>query len=273
MSLYHSDSIRMVVVDSSQRFSGNSSQFTIALSLPTEVSDFDRVVLNQISIPRSWYDIDSNLNTFFLVENFSLPKVVTLTPGLYNVNSLILSLQTALNLASPNGYTYTISYPNSSTQVNTNKFTFKCSNTSVTKSFIFTNALYLQLGFNANTTNDFTGTITSTNSISISYINRLFLKSSICDTAQDNILQEILVAGQYPSCSYVYYENPLFDAQSRVFTSSTNNSWTFSLYDRYGNLVNLQGQDYVFSLFLYKKDRTSELHHESLKISNLEKLL
>ena len=272
MSLYHSDLIRMVIVDSSQRFSGTSSQFTIALSLPTEVSDFDRVVLNQISIPRSWYDVDNNLNTFVLVEN-SVSATVTLTPGLYNVNSLILSLQTALNLASPNGYIYTITYPNSATQVNTNKFTFKCSNTVVTKSLIFTNALYLQLGFNANTTNIFTGSITSTNSISISYINRLFLKSSICDTAQDNILQEILVAGQFPSCSYVYYENPLFDAQSRVFTSSQNNSWTFSLYDRYGNLVNLQGQDYVFSLFLYKKDRTSELHHESLKISNLEKLI
>jgi hypothetical protein len=273
MSLFHSDNVRIVVVDSSQRYSGTSSNFSIDLNLPAYCGDFDRIALNQISLPRSWYDVATNYNTFTLREGIT-SVVITVPVGMYNVNSLATTIGTLLSSASPNGFTYTLTYPNSATVVNTNKYTITCSNSATSKQLIFTNSMYQQLGFAINSTNTFTGaTLVSTNSISISYINRVFLKTNACSTAQDNILQEILVAGQYPSTSFVYYENINFDINSKEFTNPLNNSWDFSLYDRYGNIVDLNGLEIVFSLIFYKKSKTDELHMEHLRIQTLEKIL
>ena len=273
MSLFHSDNIRIVVVDSSQRYSGTSSNFSIDLNLPAYCGNFDRIALNQISLPRSWYDVATNYNTFTLKEGVT-SVTITVPVGMYNVNSLGTAVGTLLSSASPNGYTYTLTYPNSATSVNTNKYTITCSNVVTTKQLIFTTSMYQQLGFASNSTNTFsTAPLTSTNSISISYINRVFLKTNACSTAQDNILQEILVAGQYPSTSFVYYENINFDTNSKEFTNPLNNAWDFSLYDRYGNIIDLNGLEMVFSLIFYKKSKTDELHMEHLKIQNLEKIL
>lgn len=273
MSLFHSDNIRIVIVDSYLRYSGTSSNFSINLNLPSYCSDFDRIALNQISLPRSWYDVATNFNTFTLREG-ATSVIITVPVGMYNVNSLGTTIATLLSSTSPNGFTYTLTYPNSATVVNTNKYTITCSNIVATKQLIFTNSMYQQLGFASNSTNTFNAdTLTSTNSISISYINRVFLKSNACSTSQANILNEILVAGQYPSTSFVYYENINFDTNSKEFTNPFNNSWDFSLYDRYGNIIDLNGLEMVFSLIFYKKSKTNELHMEHLKIKTLEKIL
>lgn len=270
MSLYYNDEIRSIVVDSSNRISGTSTNFTINLNLPNNCQDYDRVALNQISIPRSYYDVDMGTNTFTLKENL-LTATITIPIGLYNVNTFNTVLTNQLNLMSPNGLTYTVAYP-SPTTTNTNKYTYTVSG-ALTVSFIFTTSLYQQCGFSANSTNTFSaGVLVSTNSISISYINRLFLKSNMCGTSQDSLLQEILIAGQFPSTSYIYYENTNFDINSKVFSNNKDSVWNFQLYDRYGNIVNLNGQEIVFTLKIYRKGKTSELLYNHYKIQNLEKL-
>jgi hypothetical protein len=279
MSLFHKDDVRIVNVDSSQRLSGTSTNFTINLNLPNYVQEFDRVAVNQISIPRSWYDVESGYNTFVLKEGTS-SQTITIPAGMYNVNTLATTIATQLNSASVlngNSYTYTVAYPNSSLTVNNNLYTYTCSSSAKAIQFIFTTNLYQQMGFAQNTTNTFGGgspnTLTSVNSISISYINRLFLYSNCCNTAQNGYLQEILIAGQFPSTSFIYYEAQNFDINSKEFTNPQNNAFDFALYDRYGNIVNLHGLEIVFSLIFYKKNRTDELHFDYIKMKNLEKLL
>ena len=275
MSLFHSNDIYISIVDSSQRVSGTSSNFTINLNLPNFVQDFDRIALNQFSCPRSWYDVATAVNTFQFKEGIAgTLKTITVPVGMYNVNTLALSIASLLTTNSQNGYTYTVTYPNSSLTVNTNKLTFTSSNTSTVFYFIFTTSMFQQLGFSSNSTNSSTsGVLTSTNSISISYINRVFLASNACNTSYNSYLQEILIAGQYPSTSFVYYENLNYDTNSKEFTNPQNNCWDFTLYDRYGNIVDLNGLELVFSLIFYKKNKTDELHMEHMKIQHLEKIL
>ena len=275
MSLFHSNDIYISIVDSSQRVSGTSSNFTINLNLPNFVQDFDRIALNQFSCPRSWYDVATGVNTFQFKEGIGgTLKTITVPVGMYNVNTLASSIASLLTTNSQNGYTYTVTYPNSSLTVNTNKLTFTSSNTSTVFYFIFTTSMFQQLGFASNSTNSSTsGVLTSTNSISISYINRVFLTSNACNTSYNSYLQEILIAGQYPSTSFVYYENLNYDTNSKEFTNPQNNCWDFTLYDRYGNIVDLNGLELVFSLIFYKKNKTDELHMEHMRIQHLERIL
>jgi len=277
MSLYHANDCYISVIDSSSRISGTSSNFTINLNLPNYVQEFDRVALNQFSCPRSWYDVSTGYNTFTFTETGYSAKTITVPVGMYNVNTLATQVGNLLTTAAASlgsGSTYTITYPNSALVVNTNKYTFTCSNSSQNFSLIFTNKMYQQLGFSTNSTNTSTGGILiSTNSISISYINRLFLVSNACNTSYNSYLQEILITGQYPSTSFVYYENLNYDTNSKEFTNPNNNCWDFSLYDRYGNIVDLNGLEIVFSLIFYRKNKTDEIHMEHLKLTNLEKIL
>jgi hypothetical protein len=194
--------------------------------------------------------------------------------GNYNVNSLALTLTSILNLLSPNGYTYQILYPNSYTSGNTNKYTFLCSNTTSSISFTFgVNSLFQQMGFNKNSINNFTnGSLISINSLNISYINRVFLKSNCCNTSQDSILQELLVVGSFPTSSYIYWENLHFDTTSKEYTLQNDNSLQFQLFDRYGQIVDLNGQDMVFSVTFYKKNSTDEIHQNHIQLKNLEKI-
>ena len=275
MSLFHKNDVYISVVDSSQRVSGTSSNFTINLNLPSFVQEFDRVALNQISIPRSWYDVESGVNTFQFKEGSGgTLKTITITPGMYNVTTLGTAIATLLTTNSQNGYTYTISYPNSALTVNNNLFTFTCSNTVTVFYLIFAGSMYQQIGFASNTTYTSTsGVLTSVNSISISYINRVFLVSNACNTSYNSYLQEILIAGQFPSTSFIFWENLNYDTNSKEFTNPQNNCWDFTIYDRYGNVINLHGLELVFSLIFYKKNKTDELHMEHIKLTNLEKLL
>ena len=63
------------------------------------------------------------------------------------------------------------------------------------------------------------------------------------------------------------------DTNSRVFTKPQANYWNFQLQDEYGNVLDLNGLDFNFTLTVYIKDDTSELHRESLLLDNLEKLI
>lgn len=269
MSLFHADNNRVVIVDSDNRTSGTSTNFSIALQIPT--NNYNRCSLLQISVPRSWYDFQTGYNTFQLQEGLTT-VTVTIPIGSYTKNSLIQVLKDILNSVSPNNLIYNITYP-SSLQANTTKFTFTVSGSFITK-FIFTTNCYLQLGFNKNSTNTFTGgSIVSTNIVSLSYINRLFLKSSMCSSANDSILQELLVSSQYPTGSYIYYECNNFDVQSKQFLNNNDNVFDFVLSDRFGNPVDLNGLGIIFSILLYTKDNTSEIMKDHILIKNVEKTL
>jgi hypothetical protein len=277
-SLFHGNNVYITYINSINRISGTSTDFSIKLNLP-QGGIFNRVCVRQVSIPSSYYSISNGYNTFTLVEG-SNSAVITIPQGSYSVLSLQSTLTSLLNLNSPSGFTYTISFPSYS-QTQTNKYTFTVSgNGGVLPSFNFGTSLYLQMGFYASSSNSFsynalTGiySLTSSNVVCLNPINRIFIQSSsLCPDEQNNTLLELLLASNYQNGAFIFYETVNYDIASKNFDSNNNNVANFFICDELGNALQLNGLDVSFSLAFYLKDDTSELHRDTLFLKHMEKM-
>lgn len=260
--------------NSKDRLSGRNSNFQ---SAPFDLGSqsFDSVCLVQASIPKSYYNMPTGYNTFILKEN-TTSVTVTIPKGNYTRINLQSVLASTLTSASPNGLTYIITYP-ASTVADTFHYTFSVNTTTVSVSFIFSSVSpYRQLGFEvatyAFTVGVSTSTLESVNSLNLSYILRAFIKSNIVSNATDGILEEILSFGSYPSSSVMSYQQVSFDLNSRIYNRDNKNSWTFALVDSFGVEIDLNGIPWAFSLVLFQRNATHEIHKKDLLISNEERI-
>lgn len=260
--------------NSKDRISGRNSNFQ---SMPFDLGsqNFDSVCLVQASVPKSYYNMPTNYNTFTLKEN-STSVTVTIPKGNYTRINLQSVLASTLTTASPNGLTYTVSYPSASV-ADTFHYTFSVNTITVAVSFIFSSiSPYRQLGFDiatyAFTVGVSTSTLESINSLNLSYILRAFIKSNIVANATDGILEELLNFGSFPSASVMSYQQVSFDLNSRLFNKQNKNSWSFALVDSFGVEIDLNGISWAFSLVLFQRNATHEIHKKDLLISNEERL-
>ena len=279
MSIFDNSSSQPVVIsfNSKDRAGGTNSNF-ISSPVDLGINKYDSVCLVQASIPRSFYNVATNFNTFTLREPAPLLRTITITmsAGSYNkINfaSVLATTLTAASLASGNAWTYAVSYP-SALVGDTFKYTFTVSGNGVNQpSFIFTTNMNRQLGFEENTTYAFTSnTLTSVNCINLSYITRAFIKSNVCQNAQDGILEEILNYGSFPMLSLCYYQQLSFDLNTRSYNTSSANSWNFSIVDSFDREIELNGIPWSFSLVFYKRNDTHQVHKNELMITNEERL-
>lgn len=265
----------IVNFNSKDRVSGTNSNFN---SLPIDLGNnaFDTVCLIQASIPKSFYNVPSGYNTFTLREN-ATSVTVTIPPGSYTRINLQSNLATLLTTASPNGLTYTISYP-ASTAADTFHYTFSVNSAVIVCKFIFTDVSpFRQLGFETNTTYTFTAgvgssTLESVNAINLSYILRAFIKSNLVADATDSILEELLNFGSFPSNSVMSYQQVNFDMNSRAFNPNNKNSWNFTLQDAFGQEINLNGISWAFSVVFYQRNKIHEIHKTELQMANEERI-
>ena len=273
MSLFDQSISTPVVLsfNSKDRVSGSNSSF---ISAPTELgfNTYDSVALVQASIPRSFYNVPNSYRTFTLRE-LGVNYTITMTAGSYNKINLATNLATRLTAASGNGWTYSVTYPSAS-QPDTFKYTFSVTGNGVNQpSFIFTDSMFRQLGFEENTTYAFTAnSLVSVNCINLAYISRAFIKSNVCINAQDDILEEILNYGSYPMLSLAYFQQTTFDLNTRNYNPANTNSWLFSLVDSFDQEIDLNGVPWSFSLVFYKRNDTHEIHKNDLLIKNEERL-
>ena len=106
--------------------------FTYTINLPSQ-HRFNRICLTRIILPKSWYTVHIGQNTFVLNEGKQSVTIV-IPPANYNRRSFALVCQQALSAASPNGFTYEITFPNYLVEGDDGKYTIKCSNTEVSVS-------------------------------------------------------------------------------------------------------------------------------------------
>ena len=276
MSLYDSSLTPPLVINfnSKDRVQGSNSSF---LSEPVDLGNnaFDTVCLVQASLPKSFYNMPSGFNTFTLREN-AASVTVTIPAGSYTRINLQSVLATRLTTASPNGLTYTVSYP-VSTVADTFHYTFTVNSSVIAVQFIFSaTSPYRQLGFEIATYSFTAGvgssTLESVNSLNLSYILRAFIKTNLVVDATDGILEEVLNFGSYPASSVVHYQQYNFDMNSRKYNKSVTNSWQFSIVDAFDQLIDLNGIPWAFSVVFYQRNTTHELHKTELKITNEERL-
>jgi len=251
-------------IDSDNRISGNSSKFQININIPKYC---DHVALLQISIPKSFYSIDINLNTFILKEDSTETKI-TLNNGNYSANEFITELETQLNSYKTDTGTYSVSLSSQ-----TSKITFTLSSPSTTsQALIFDSNISRYMGFNNPSTNNFvSNTLISDNVINLERSKSIYLKSDIVKphtinntkNLSESILQEIFVNNS-SDYSFIGYQNPypLINAKP---INQNKTLFTFLLCDTDDNIIDLNGVELVFSIICYKRDNYHELKKELIK--------
>jgi hypothetical protein len=266
--------------NSKDRVSGTNSNF---FSQPVDLGNnaFDTVCLIQASIPKSFYNIPSGYNTFVLRETDGLTTTdttITIPPGSYTRINFQSTLATILTNASPDGLTYTVSYP-ASTEADTFHYTFNVNGSDVYDIYFIFNARspYRQMGFDIGTYlfTDISLTnseLESVNAINLSYILRAFIKTNLVSDATDSILEELLNFGSFPANSVMSYQQVNFDMNSRAYNPGNKNSWNFVLQDAFGQEIDLNGISWAFSVVFYQRNKIHEIHKTELQMANEERL-
>jgi hypothetical protein len=250
-------------INSENRISGTTDNFLYDIQIP-EVENYDRVTVVQANIPISYYIIQAGFNTFRLQEGATI-VTVTIPEGNYSANSFIVVVLPLINLASPNGWTYTMSIPNGFTSTSTRKFTFTVTLNSSQPSFLFTTNVYEVFGFSRNSTNTFiSNTLISSNIVKFIPEDSLFIHSDIVDNGDNSVLQEIFSDNNAPFSNIVYL-CPDIECYSRKLRTDKSNTYSFSLTDENGRSINLNGLNMVFTIVLYKKDNFTTIFKNYLK--------
>jgi len=250
-------------IDSNDRSSGTNGNFTYQLDI---LGKFDFAVVLQMSIPKSYYLVQNGRNIFILDED-GTQATITIPIGNYGRSSFKAQLQTSLNDASPNGFSYTVSIPNSSITADTGKYTFSVTgNAGVQPQFIIGEFMYEQLGFQSNTTYTFvTSTLESVNVVKFQLEDTVYVNSDLIANKEDNVLQEVfaLDSQDYGNILWVC---PDLEAFSKPITNANNSVYTFWITDEDGVSLDLNGQNVVFTLMLYKKENVYSLLRNIFKM-------
>ena len=271
--LYHPQTY---FIDSQERVSGRPGAFLSAPINMTNSNSYDTVIMSQCAIPKSWYNVPQNYNTFTLDEN-GAQVIISIPIGNYNKNNLMVVLSNLLTTNSPNGKTYSITYPNINTEGDTGKYTFTVSPWGVgdTYSFIFdSQSMFQQMGFDGSSTNTFdpaTGTLTSTNQINFQIISSIFITSDLC--VEEDVFQEIYNVGTVISSAFIYFQQNTYDMNTKRLLTNSNNSWNFVLLDQLDREIYLNGVDWQFSMIFYHRMDYPELARQNLQIKNLERIV
>jgi len=265
----------IVSFNSKDRTSGSNSSF-ISKPVDLGLNRFDSVCLMTASIPKSYYNMPTGYNDFFLTE-LGFTTLISIPVGSYNKINLASTLSTLLTQGSTNignNWVYTVTNP-PTTGADTFKFTFTVSGNGFNQPIIqmTDKSPFRQLGFEQSTNYAFVAnTLESVNAINLAYILRMFIKSTICDTATDGVLAEILSVGSFAPQSIIFFQEFNIDLNTRVFNASNINSWQFTIVDSYGQEIDFLGIPWAFTLVFYKRNDTHELHKTELMITNEQRL-
>ena len=283
-------------IDSQNRTSGTSGNFSISLKMPPH-NNYNRIVVMQCNIPKSFYLVSAPYNQFTLYEPGTAAtgtasnifgtittngayKYINLAEGNYTKTNMIVCLQTMITLASSlnsttsTQYIYTVSYPLMN-HPNTGKFTYSVNNlVTAQPQIIFSNTstLYLPMGFNRGSTNlFFNSSLTSSNVIRLKAKDTIFIKSNIVGNSTQAVLQEIYTTCN-PDFSVITYTQANVELNSKELLYKDNN-FTFSITDEDDNLLNLNGQDVIFSICCFEHNNSLELLKNDILINNMQKII
>lgn len=233
------------LVDSNQRLSGTSSNFSVSVPIPAG-NNYNRVLITHAIIPKSYYLIRAGFNTFTLREGVS-NYTVTLLIGNYSLLDFIVEMQRALNDAG----SFTYNTPTFSQQ--TGKFSFTVSNNATQPSFIFTTNVYEQFGFEANSTNAFANDgLTSSTVINLNPNEMVFVCSDMCANAVGNIL-EVIPMCNVPDYSFQYYQ-ATSNHHMKELTNNRNQVFSFRITDSRYNVIDLNGKEVSIGLCIHRED-------------------
>ena len=254
-------------INSAYRTSGTNTDFTIQLSQVINLlakHSMLEVVVHAITIPFSFYQLSSDIQTVAIrVTNGAsvYNSTISLTPGNYNVNTVLTELQTKVSayIFFVTGITPTLTFSYDSI---TCKSTLAISNTMTIILFFSNNtSLGAFFGFSANATFSNASSATSTKIAVANPVNTLYLRSpSLRQFKNREWLTESDVF------SDILYRIPIYTNQNTYIiqnedsepTYIVNNSITAINFYLTTNLsytaINLQGLDFSFHFTIIERE-------------------
>lgn len=261
---------RFYYIDSGTQLTSANNTFSYPLQASPS-DNWDRVTVMQVNIPISYFMVQSGQNTFTLDENGTL-ATITVPAGNYNANSWSIIVAGLLNTASPNGYTYKITYPISYTDNNTGMFTYIVNTTSpvsFTVPTLETSTICEQVGLVSGSTNPFTAsggssTLVSTNVVKFIPEDTIFIHSNLCDAGYNDILQEIYF-GQNTVLGNQVFINPCPEMYSKKLVSKNIQLASFTITDERRRPIYLNGLNILITLCFYKDNKFYQLAERYMK--------
>jgi hypothetical protein len=255
-------------INSRNRLTGTDSDFTYAIDLKN--FDPSHCVVLQANIPKSFYIVQDGYNTFTLTEEGGANSAtVTIPVGNYSRLSFRTALQTLLNTSSPNGYTYAVTTPTTSSASDTGKFTFTCVGHTLESGFTFAanNNIFELMGFDAGSANAFVGgSLVSTNVIKLSKEDTIYIRTDLVGGLSGGILQEIYSVDSN-DFSNIVFQQFAHEYYEKEINTSNSNAFRFYLTNEDGGRLDLNGLNWNLTLCCYKKDNSLDAIRQYMKYS------
>jgi hypothetical protein len=244
-------------IDSHQRIAGNNSDFSYEIKLPPDlIGKVDHVSVVGGVFPKSYYLVRDGFNSFTLTED-NKTATVNIPAGNYSLSVFKTTVQTQMNSASPNTFTYSLSFPNSAQTVNDGKWIITVSGNDVIRPIIRFDEISdirEQLGFNHTVNYQFAtdNTLKSANVVKFISEDSLFLRSDMVDDYGDDTLLNIYTGGT-PDFSTIAYNNPDIYGSAKLMRNKNNGVYRFYLTNEDGESIFLNGVNMVFTIILFKR--------------------
>ena len=261
-----------VHIDSNNRQSGSHSDFTYVLPI-SQNHPYDRVCIKNGAIPKTFYVINESVNNTFILSE-ATDVTVTIDEGNYSIKSIAAQLTSKLTAASPGGWTYNVSYPNS-TQAQTTKLTFSVTGNSggIQPSIIFDNSINYALGFDKSSTNTFVGDVLVSSSVILLTVNEIYIISDLVAASALTNSNQILAAANvlnnpYNTTIAIQPSDILY--HSRAFNSNSD-IYRFTIVDGFNDLINLNGNIPInLELVFFKFDSSRAMLKKKIELEWLE---
>lgn len=235
----------IVYVNSKNRISGESNDFVVNIGNQiTYPNRYTHATLINFACPKSYYLFNSTNNSFVVSEN-GVTRIVSISEGNYNTSTLLFELSSKLNIG---GYTYAVTL-----NTRTGKLAFTVSgNGLIQPIFNFTDSQGCEeiLGFELDSY-QFSGNALS----SVSVINM-----QLTQTVQllTNIVKNNIISTIIPNSvdfGYILYneQNPAY-ASHELISNGINSAHFWLLDGNTGKKLDLNGQEFNFSIVLYEKN-------------------
>ena len=271
-----------VLVDSKKRLTGTTSNFTFKIDFPAD-QQYNRVVVQQVLIPQTFYLFQEGTNTFIL-DVGGVQFTIIIPVGNYNYKTFATVISELLTETNDKQYSYTCLYTDGVAGASTNKYVFNISpapNETIT--FIFTSIKPAEvMGFD--TTRIAGQSVASLHdAIPSAVFDGPKLYPPFCynfaveqsfliltDMVTNNVLIEMLDVGI--GLGSISFTSNSLDSYSRYYNKVASNANTFTLTNEDYTVIDLKGANMLFSLLFYRSDDTNILTRQSMMLKHLDKL-
>lgn len=263
---------RIIHINSRKRLSGTDADFTFKVDLRGLSKNATHCTVLQANIPKSFYMVQENYNTFELTEEAGNDTVtITIPPGNYNRLTLKTTVANLMTANSPNSHTYTISIPPSSGG-DDGKYTYRCTGYTLESGITVSSDsnIFELLGFANGSSNSFVdGVLESSNVVKLSKEDSIVIHSDIVDEIEDDILQEIYTVDS-STFDNIVFQNQTPEHYEKRMRKNTSTVYRFYIMNEDNQPIDLNGLNWSLTLCCFVKDNTNALFKDYMKY-NLSK--